>query len=210
MFLFDEANAQLDLIESISEGLLDANYIKDVNEYFLSISKKFVESIFITVYMHVCKLDLNIFNASKVISIEHIKNIHKGILDNHLTKIILNKIGFSIESCIKSFDIKKYSEIMDLVEELDLICIFEMYSYLLGEDIEDVLSFVLSMITENIVYNNQEEIEHVNSRVLCEVERKINLFKKIYDDEEVSIIIKNTDHIIYKINDVVKLVQLFN
>lgn len=210
MFLFDEANAKLNLIESISEGLLDENYINDINEYFLSISKRFVDSIFTMIYTHVYNLELNIFNNSKAVNIEHVKNIHEGILSNRLTRVILKELSFNVESCIKSFGIKKYFAIMDLVEELDLICIFEMYSYLLGEDIEDVLSFILSMITQNVVYNNHEKIEDVNSRVLSEVERKINLFKKIYDDEEVVILIKNADHIIYKINDVMKLVQLFN
>ncbi len=210
MFLFHVVNDHLNIIENISEGLVDRESIVDVNKYFLSISKGFVETIFTLVYKHIYKLELNIFNDSHMININHVKNIYKGILDNHLVKNILNEITFNIESCVKLFDIKKYIKIFDLIEELDFICMFEMYSYLLDEDVEGVLSFILSKILGNIIYNNNENVEVVNSRALSYVEKKLNLFKKIYDDEEITIVMKNRDHIIYKINNVVKLLQVFD
>ncbi len=210
MFLFHVANDHLNIIENISEGLVDRDSIVDVNNYFLSISKGFVETIFSLVYKHIYKLELNIFNDSHMININHVKNIYKGILNNSLVKNILNEITFNIEKCIELFDIKKYIKIFDLIEELDFICTFEMYSYLLDEDVEGVLSFILSKILGNIIYNNNENIEVVNSRALSYVEKKLNLFKKIYDDEEITIVMKNRDHIIYKINNVVKLLQVFD
>lgn len=210
MFLFDDVNNCLDIIENVSEGLVNKDSILDVNNYFLSISKGFVETIFRLVYRHVYKLKLNIFNESHMININHVRNIYKGILDNRLVKNILNEITLNIESCVKVFDIKKYIKIFDLIEELDFICMFEMYSYLLDEDVEGVLSFILSKILGNIIYNNKENVEVVNSRALSYVEKKLNLFKKIYDDEEITIVMKNRDHIIYKINNVVKLVQVFD
>lgn len=209
LFLFDMIDEYLKLLDDMEDGFCHEMSIKKVNGFFSNISQGFVEIIFKIIYQHVSKLELNLFEESKTIGINHIRNIYRGIISNGDAKKIINEINICIEDMNSSnkFDIKKYGQLVDLVEDLDFICMFELYSYLLCEDVEGVLSFILNKLTNDFVTDKNKNAKIINERILHQIERKINLFKKLYDDEDISVVIRNEDHIIYKINDVLKIVQ---
>ena len=198
------------LIENIDDVIDPELTIQQVNLYLLSICTGFTEITFRICYKHICDLELNLIGEYKNISISHVKNIYRGIVDNSYIKSNIEKIINCIKGIngLSKFSMGKYMQIADWIEEIDLISMFEMYSYLLGEDVESVFSFILDKISDEVVYSNDINIEEVSEQVLQELEGKIRLFKKLYIDEDVSIIIRNKDHIIYKINDVLKIAQL--
>lgn len=210
LFLFNMVNKYFKLLDDIDEAVNPEFTIQEVNLYLLSICTGFTEISFKTCYKHIYDLELNLFGEQKNIGINHIKNIYKVIVDN----LYVKKNIENISNCIKNinsidvYSIEKYRQIVDWIEEIDLISMFEMYSYLLSEDVESVFSFILEKISEDVVYSNDTNIEVVSERVLQDLEDKIRLFKKLYIDEDVAIIVRNKDHIIYKINDVLKIAQL--
>lgn len=209
-FLFDGVN---DYIQTINELDSSEDYegsLESVRKFFSALSSNFVEIVFKIVQQHVNELDLNVHSSNASININHIKNICNGIFNNSEIKDVLFNINAVLGeiNLIDSFNIKYYGQIIDLIEELDLLCIIEVYQYLLNEDIESVLSFVLNKMNETVTYTNEESLEVVNDRFLLEVENKLRLFNSLYEDEEISLIMKNSDHLIYKINDVMKIIQL--
>lgn len=210
LFLFNMVKDYLKLIDNIEESSEADLTVQKVNLYLLSICSGFTELAFKVCYKHIYDLDLNLFGEYRNIGINHIRNIYKGIVDNQYIK---NNIE-NIVNCIRDiesrdgFSLEKYGQIANWIEEIDLISMFEMYSYLLGEDVESVFSFILEKISDDVVYSNDVNMEIISERVLQELEDKIRLFKKIYIDEDVSVIVRNKDHIIYKINDVLKIAQL--
>lgn len=210
LFLFDMISEYIELLDEIEDGYNHIAVIKKINEFFLNISDSFIEIIFKIVFQHTNNLKLYIFSDSQKIGISHIKNIYKGIVGDFNVRRILE----GINSCVKeidtnnNFDIKKYGELVDLIEELDFICMFEMYSYLLSEDSEGVLSFILGELTKKILKDYDYDENILYEVFLSQVEYKINLFKKLYKDEEIHLVLKNKDHIIYKINGVLKIVYI--
>lgn len=210
LFLFNMVNEYLKLLDYMEEDYNHKLLIEKVNKFFSNISKSFVEIIFKIVVEHTSKLELNFFGDSRTIGINHIKNIYRGIISNSDVKKILENINVCVKDldCNNKFEIKKYGQLVDLIEELDFLCMFELYSYLLGEDVEGVLSFILNKITEDAVAPDESNADVINERVMYQIESKIRLFKKLYDDEDIDLVEKNEDHIIYEINDVLKIVYI--
>lgn len=209
LFLFDMVNEHVSQLDLMDDECNYAEIITNANKFFMDFSKRFIEKIFKIVYDHVNQLELNIFAEDKTLSINHVKNIYRGILSNSSIKKFSENIKNKANEINQreTFDIREYGQLMDYVEELDFICTFEMYSYLLREDVEGVLSFILDKVVEEAVYMNQD-IENVNRKILSQINRKINIFKDIYDDEEISIIEETKNHIIYKINQVLHMFRV--
>lgn len=211
LFLFDMISEYIELLDEIDEVYNHTAVIKKINEFFLNISDSFIEIIFKIVFQHTNKLKLYIFSGSKTMGVSHIKNIYKEIVSDSNVKRILEGINYSIkkiDSLDSKFDIKKYGQLISLIEELDFVCMFEMYSYLLNEDSEGVFSFILDELIKKILKDYDYDEEILFEVFLSQVEDKINLFKKLYNDEEICLVSKNKDHIIYKINGVLKIVYI--
>lgn len=209
LFLFNEVYDKISQLDSMDDECNFAEIITNVNNFLTDLSKKFVKQIFRIVYDHVNKLELNVFGKNKSLSISHVKNIYRGILSNssvnELLEIITNEIDEINQR--ETFDINKYGQLMDYIEKLDFVCTFDMYSYLLMEDVEGVLGFILDKIVEETIYTD-EDVDKINSRVLSQINSKINIFKEVYNDEEIYIVEESKNHIIYKINQVLRMVRV--
>lgn len=208
LFLFSMVNDCLRSLDHMDDDEFNSKIIiENANRFLLSIPKNFVEIIFRIVYQYTTSLNLNLFGVGKTIGISHIRNIYKGIVIDYRVKNILKNIDASLQSIIsnENFDIKNYSRVAELIEELDLVCIFEIYSYLLGEDVDSVLSFVLDKLVESLCSGNN--LENSNEILSC-IENKIEIFKKLYDDEDISLVSKTEECVIYKFNDVLKMVHI--
>lgn len=210
LFLFDMISEYIELLDEVEDGYNHIAIIKKINEFFSNISESFTEIIFKIVLQHTSKLELYVFSDLKKIGVSHIKNIYKSIIENPNVKGILEKTSLCVKEidAENNFDIKKYGELINLIEELDFICMFEMYSYLLNEDSEGVLSFILEELNKKLLKDYSYDENILYDVFLSQVEDKINLLKKLYNDEEVQLVSKNKDHIIYKINGVLKIVYI--
>ena len=189
------------------------DYSKVLNEFrntFYKLFSDFSGRIFEIVRSYINQLNLNAHIRNRSINVGHIKNICNGIFSNNDVKNIL----FHISSILRGmtfknkFDINLCVKLIDLLEEIDLLCIVEVYLYLLNEDLDSVLSFILGKINDSVKYKNDVSVQAVNEKFLLDVEHKLKLFKKLYEDENISLVMKNSDHLIYKINDIVKIIQL--
>lgn len=212
LFLFDTANELYKSLDVIEEAHSPFDIIDNVDKFFDNITGDFAETISSMVYKYVNNLNLNMLNNSKSISMGYIIPICKSILSNPTVKDILIKINASqklrkVDSTSK-FDINIYNHLMNLLEELDFICALEIYSHILNEDIEGVLSFILDKITDSVTFSNNESLESVNKRFLQNVEHKLKIFNKVRGQGKITIIVKRDDHVIYKINNTLKIVQL--
>lgn len=212
LFLFDTANELYKSLDVIEEAHNPFDIIDNVDKFFDNITDDFVETISSMVYRYVNNLDLNMHNNSKSIGMRYITPICKSILGNNTVKNILFQINANQNlrkiSSTNNFDINTYKHLMDLLEELDFICILEIYSYILNEDIEGVLSFILDKITDLVTFSNEESLDSVNQRFLLNVEHKLKLFNKVKGQGKISMIVKNNDHVLYRINNTLKIVQL--
>ena len=210
LFLFDMIDEYFKLLDDLENCVDYVPVIIKINAFFLNMSNGFVEILFKVVYQHIKKLELNIFAKSKMIDIIHIRNIYKDIVNNKRVVSITREIKklFEDSDFEVKFEIHKYESLMNLMEELDFICAFEMYSYLLREDSEDVFNFLVKYLTNEFVDNENRNYKFINGRVLKQIENKVKIFKKNYNDyDDIDLVSKNEDHIIYKVNDVVKIIN---
>ena len=209
-FLFNEGHNAIELLNDLEDSF---DYSKVLNEFrntFYKLFSDFSGRIFEIVRSYINQLNLNAHIRNRSINVGHIKNICNGIFSNNDVKNIL----FHISSILRGmtfknkFDINLCVKLIDLLEEIDLLCIVEIYLYLLNEDLDSVLSFILGKINDSVKYKNDVSVQAVNEKFLLDVEHKLKLFKKLYEDENISLVMKNSDHLIYKINDIVKIIQL--
>lgn len=209
-FLFDEGNKAIELLNNLEDSF---DYTKVLNEFrgiFNRNFNDFSSKIFEIIRSHINKLNLTAHTRNKSINIGHVKNICNGIFINDDVKNILFHIN-SILSCMtfkNKFDIKLCINLIDFLEEIDILCMVEIYLYLLNEDLDSVLAFILGKINDSVIYKNDVSVQAVNEKFLRDVEHKLGLFNKLYEDENISLVTKNRDHLIYKINDVIKIIQL--
>lgn len=209
LFLFDTVCEYVELLNGIEDEYNRNLIVKKVNNVFNRLSKNLMDTIFKLVVVYTNKLKLNIFTNSGFIGVTNIKNICDRIVNNHNVKYISEKLldlmKFIDEK--REFNIGFYSDMLDLIEELDFICVFEMYSYLLGEESESVFSFILDSM-EVIEIEDEEIYKYSNEVILDQIESKIKLFKKLYVDDEINIVTREHDHIIYEINGILKIVYI--
>ncbi len=213
LFLFDTANEFYISLNSLEEENYPLEVLARIDTFFEMIAKNFEETIINLVYKHLNSLDLNIHNNSHNIDMVYIKTVCNTIINNPRVNDILFRIkgnvtlkkigGSSFE-----FDLESYRDLLDLLEELDFMCVLILYSFVLNENIESVLSFILHKIIDSVTFSNYESLDKVNDNFLKNVEHKLRLFNKISGETRVSMILKNNDHILYKINNVLKIVQL--
>ncbi|BAK81431.1 hypothetical protein [Candidatus Arthromitus sp. SFB-rat-Yit] len=209
-FLFGDGYNVIKLLNDLEDSFDQATILNEIRNVFYKIFNNFNKNIFGIIEGYVSRLNLNVHYTSQPINIKHIKNICDGIFSNKDIKNILFKID-SILVGMKfknNFDIKLYIKLVDLLEEIDLSCIMEIYLYLLNEDLDSVLSFILNKMNDSVTYKNDVPIQTINEKFLLSVENKLKLFKKLYDDEDICLVMKNSDHLVYRINNDIKIIQL--
>ncbi len=211
LFLFSSINSYLGYLDDIDDDRFNFDIvIGKVNGFLSGIPKDFVKIIFGIVSKYVVSMNLNPFGKSGDASIAgHIKNICDGIVTDYRVKDILSAIGTNMQYIVSSkrFDINNYLEVVNLIEELDFVCIIEIYSYLLCEDIDSVLNFVLNEFVESL-YLIGYDGEVNGEEMLSYVESKLKLFRKLYDDEDIYLVSKSQECIIYRVNDTLKMIYV--
>lgn len=209
-FLFGDGYNAIKLLSDLEDSFDQVTILNEFQDIFYKIFNNFNKNILKIIENYVNSLNLNTYYTNQSINVKHIKNICDGIFSSiDIKNILFNIDSILIEMKFKNnFDIKLYIKLVDLLEEIDLLCIMEIYLYLLNEDLDSVLSFILNKINDSIRYENNVSIQITNEKFLLSVENKLKLFKKLYDDEDICLIMKNSDHLVYRINDDIKIIQL--